>query len=201
MDVPFVASGAIVPTGITAQVDRITAMRAADDLRVTLLRRSTDFAAALGADLAGTGFPFRAPLMISTAVARTEHASTFSGGVSTTSEDVGSAGDSTRYGANKGSSVAGMSSYAFVLLACGVGVIVMGGFFAVMARRRTLAGIASTPSPTGVAAAPGAAGTGSKPSSTQWKRASIKAAHAGGGGTETSFFESDLGATDVKADG
>jgi hypothetical protein len=196
VDIPFASPGMGATSSLNSDIatSRISAMRAADDVMVSMLTRRASFVDALGADLNAQQFPFNPPLLLASGLARDEHVSRFNPEVVAGLDGAGAGdGDRTAYGETKGPTVAGMSSYAFVLLVCGVGVIMLGGVFAVMARRRSMAALTATPAPTG--------GVPTAPAPTQnptgWKRASIKAPmQAGGGGTETSFFESEVGSVD-----
>jgi hypothetical protein len=100
----------------------------------------------------------------------------------------------------EGDKIAGMSSYGFWVMMCGVATVLLGAFFAVFTRNATMA-LPSAPKPK--PSKPSTPrGDGSRdveltnvPGGGGWKRASIKAPNQTPG-TETSFFEADFGEDD-----
>ena len=181
------------------------ATHAADLISLMLENNGPSFMDALKSSLRASSFDYVPSSLANNGIDKTVHENAYEG----TTSYAGS-GDTVRVQGIKSKGVAGMSSYAFALLLCAVGVTALGATLAVMARRRTLqvdGGLRSGGKPS-AKATPGAlsaqdgnvlgspvkasaAGGSSFGVAAGWKRASIQAPMQLGGGIETSFFEND----------
>jgi hypothetical protein len=176
------------------------ATHAADLISLMLENNGPSFMDALKASLRASSFDYVPSSLANDGIDKTVHENEYKGAVS-----YADSGD-VRVQGIKSKGVAGMSSYAFALLLCAVGVTVLGATLAVMARRRTLqvdGGFPSAKATPGALSAqdgnvlgspvktPSAGGGSSFGVAAGWKRASIKAPMQLGGGIETSFFEND----------
>jgi hypothetical protein len=208
IDIPILPDA----SGATSLANNYAATHAADLISLMLENNGPSFMDALKAELRASQFDFVPSALDNSGIDKKVHENAYDGPRAYAG---GAAGDGQVQGL-KTKGVAGMSSYAFALLLCGVGVTVLGTTLAVMARRRTLqvdSGMGNlqmgktTPgamsaggqaadvlgSPVKATSSFGVAGAG-------WQRASIKAPMQLGGGTETSFFESDLTDDDEEED-
>ena len=198
IDIPILPDA----SGATSLASNYAATHAADLISLMLENNGPSFMDALKAELRASQFDFVPSALENGGIDKQVHENAYTGPRAYAGTG---GGDGTVQGL-KAKGVAGMSSYAFALLLCGVGVTVLGTTLAVMARRRTLQvdsgmGLSKQTTPGAMSAGAQAAdvlGSPHKPTSSfgvagaGWQRASIKAPMQLGGGTETSFFESDL---------